>query len=286
MLTLYQFPSEANDEFITSNGITAADISPGPKTICIHLLRYRQIQSEMQKVLYEKPSPAYPPVDFDQWQQQMYNRIHEWYNNIPRSNIHTDLEQKIIGSFELTKHRALLYLYQPSLNIPTPSSSSLVKISNTATNMIQLYREFFREHRLTIYWQAVENLSSAGTALMFSYVNSAQVRENLTLCSLESLVHMCSSVLWGMVEHFPAFKGKRDAFDITASEILADLNTSSVGASNRAQNHGPQILRPTTNSDTDMDIPQPPFLFSDFDDTSFDWGAFENRNEFLTPTWL
>jgi hypothetical protein len=282
-------------------------------------------------------------MDFDEWQQRMYNRIQEWYNNIPRSNSQTDLEQKIIGNFELTLHRALLYLYQPSLNIPTPSESSLVKIADAATNMIQLYRQFFREHRLTIYWQAVENLSSAGTALMFSYVNSPQVQELLTLCSLESLVHMCSSVLWGMVEHFPAFKGKRDAFDITASEILADLNTSSAAtnaterlfmwdntspgehrghqidaghtasavrqsgqqvlpradsaglplflastaaASNRAQNQVPQLLLPSTAGNSDMDMPQLPFSFSDFDDASFDWGAIENTNELSTLTWL
>jgi hypothetical protein len=193
----------------------------------MHLLRYRQIQSEMQTVLFEKPSPAYAPIDLSQWQQQMHDRIQVWYNNVPRSNNQTDLERKVIDNFELTLHRALFYLYHPSRNIPFPSESALVKVTEAATHMIQLYRRFFREHRLTIYWQAVENLSSAGTTLMFCYVNSAQVRERLMLRALESLVHICSSVLWGMVEHFPAFKGKRDAFDLTASKILADINNSS-----------------------------------------------------------
>jgi hypothetical protein len=193
----------------------------------MHLLRYRQIQSEMQTVLYEKQSPAYAPMDLGLWQQTMHHRIQRWYDNIPRSSSQTEHEKRIIENFELIFHWALFYLYHPSLNIPSPSDSALVTITETATHMIQLYRRFFCEHRLTIYWQAVENLSSAGSALMFSYVNSPQVQERLTFRSLESLVHTCSSVLWGMVEHFPAFKGKRDAFDIMASEILADLSTNS-----------------------------------------------------------
>lgn len=99
-------------------------------------------------------------------------------------------------------------------------------MTKAAMKMIPLYCRFFRCNMLTIYWQAVENLFSAGTALMYAYVQSAQVREIVTLHSLESLVHTCSSVLWGMVERFPLLQSKRDAFDATALEVLADLNAS------------------------------------------------------------
>jgi len=98
-------------------------------------------------------------------------------------------------------------------------------MTQAAINVIQLYRRFFRERVLTIYWQAVENLFSAGTALMFGFVRSPSVRETMTFRMLETLVHTCSSVLWGMVEHFPAFQGKRDAFDMAASKTLSDLSS-------------------------------------------------------------
>lgn len=177
----------------------------------------------MQAVLYERQPPACHLRDLNRWQQEMRERIYAWHDSIPRADGLTDHEQKVIGNFELTFHRALLYLYHPSLSIPSPSQPALLVIADAATNIIHLYRRLFVERTLTIYWQAVENLSSAGTALMSSYVNSRQVREQLTFRSLESLVRTCSSVLWGMVEHFPAFKGKRDAFDIVASKTLADL---------------------------------------------------------------
>ncbi|KEF57357.1 uncharacterized protein A1O9_05274 [Exophiala aquamarina CBS 119918] len=191
--------------------------------------------------------------------------------------------------------------------------------------MIKLYRQFFRDHRLTIYWQAVENLSSAGTALMSSYVTSSRVREQLDLRSLESLVNTCSSVLWGMVEHFPDFKGKRDAFDINASKVLADLAQSNektqtpmataldftttkmgnsilrssdmepsddLAAATDSDSGGvakrildPQFSLPMTDVGPDTYTPQVDFSLSDFDDVSFDWEAFQNMNEFLVLTW-
>jgi hypothetical protein len=294
----------------------------------------------MQTVLYEKQFPTHDPIDLGRWQQQMHTRIQQWYNSTPRSDRRTDQEQKVIDNFELTFHRGLFYLYHPAPNIPLPSASALINITEAATNMIQLYRRFFCEHTLTIYWQAVENLSSAGIALIFSYVNSTKVQERLTFRSLEALVHSCSSVLWGMVEHFPAFKVKRDAFDIMASEILADLTSGSVvpdgpqrlfswdniSAARRknapmyAGNTLHSIRQPGVLSETGREdeprfhtslsvdgirvhqglphplsgigresnnnIPQAPFLFSEFDDVPFDWGIIENTNEFFTPIWL
>lgn len=181
----------------------------------------------MQTVLYETAFPVHATGDLSQWQAHMHSRIQAWYEDTPRDDNVSNRERRILENFELTFHRALFFLYHPSLNIPEPPEASLLSMTDAAIKMIELYRQFFRDHRLTIYWQAVENLSSAGTALMFSYVASPRVRDRLSLRSLESLVNICSSVLWGMVEHFPDFKGKRDAFDITASKVLADLSPSS-----------------------------------------------------------
>ncbi|KAI1623940.1 fungal-specific transcription factor domain-containing protein [Exophiala viscosa] len=171
-----KFPSQENDECITPDGINVVDENaPKPKRVSIHVFRYRRIQSEMQTVLYENPSvAACPTMDLCRWQEQMHNRIQCWYNDTPRRETLTDRERKNLENFELTYHRALLYLYRPSRNIPSPLESSLLAVAEAATHMIRLYPTFFREHRLTIYWQAVENLLSAGTALLYSYVDSPQ----------------------------------------------------------------------------------------------------------------
>lgn len=278
----------------------------------------------MQTVLYEKPFPVRASIGLSHWQANMQIRIQAWYKDAPRNENVTNRERRILENFELTFHRALFFLYHPSPNIPEPPEESLLSMTDAAIKMIKLYRQFFRDHRLTIYWQAVENLSSAGTALMFSYVASSRVREQLDLRSLESLVNTCSSVLWGMVEHFPDFKGKRDAFDITASKILADLAqgqekgqtpmattvdfTTDMGGSPlctydieppddipvtiasdaggvTTRIPGHQFSFPMTAPEADTYAPQVDFSLSDFNDVSFDWEAFQNMDEFLVPTW-
>lgn len=205
-------------------------------------------------MLYETQPAACGVVDLDLWQKGMHERIQNWYNDTPRRESLTVRERKNLENFELTYHRALFYLYHPSRNIPCPLAPALVTVMDAATSMIRLYRRFFTEHRLTILWQAVENLFSAGTALMYSYVNSVVIRERISLHELESLVHTCSSVLWGMVEHFPDFKGKRDAFDMVVSKTFADLNTNypdstnHLGGASVSSNSGTGLLSGTNNS--------------------------------------
>lgn len=195
------------------------------KSISIHLFRYRRLQSEIRTMLYENLPSGHLSANLHEWQKDMDRRLHQWYGEVPRSETLNRYEKTDVENFELSMQRALLLLYQPSPNMPDPPDPTLLVISNIASKLIQICRRYFHEYRLTIYWQAVERLSSAGTALIYSYVNSSQVRDSTPLTQLESLLSTCSSVLWGMVEHFPAFKNKRDAFDILASKTLADLSS-------------------------------------------------------------
>ncbi|CAG9982248.1 unnamed protein product [Clonostachys byssicola] len=232
-----KFPSLMNDEFITATGVDMTQNRPfWTKSISIHLFRYRRLQSEIRTMLYENLPSGHLSVNLHEWQKDMDRRLHQWYSEVPQSETLNKYEKTDVENFELSMQRALLLLYQPSPNMTDPPGPTLLVISNIASKLIQIYRRYFREYRLTIYWQAVESLSSAGTALIYSYVNSAQVRGSIPLTQLESLFSTCSSVLWGMVEHFPAFKNKRDAFDILASKTLADLSGNQT-----------QVLRHTSN---------------------------------------
>jgi hypothetical protein len=272
-----------DDVFITKYGITAGEEDRvfWSKSISIHLFRYRQLQSEIFSVLYER-QPAYATVDIEHWQEHMHERITRWYSETPVGENVTEHEEKELGNFELSFQRILLFLYSPSPNILAPSESALSAINDSATRMIQLYRHLFPEYRLSIYWQAIECLSAAGIALMFSYVKSSVVREKMTLRTLESLVHACSSVLWGMVEHFPAFKWKRDAFDVLSSEILTDIaqsahttNASSSVAGEETMSQLAQQFLPVSGEPSYDGIFASPFLggFSDESLTFLDWNS-------------
>lgn len=202
----------------------------------------------MQRVLSETPSSPYLPVNMEEWQRQMRERIEEWYNGRPQSEALSDCERGVVDTFEVTYHAALFYLYRPSRNIPSPTGSQLLAMSHAASRMISLYRRFFCDRQLTIYWQAAENLSSAGTCLMFAYANSHEVRQSLTFRSFEALVRTCSSVLWGMVERFPSFQGKRDEFDKVAYKVLEDLSTvARTSPTNSRPDHAEATFEPYSN---------------------------------------
>lgn len=156
----------------------------------------------------------------------MRGRIDGWYNSTP---IHGDLssyEKGVLETLEATHYTAVFHLYRPSPNNPSPSGEQAAEMAQAAVRMIHLYQRFFRRHMLSIYWRSIENIFSAGTALMLAYIQFPDVREVITLSSLESLIHTCSSLLWGMVERFPSFQGKRDAFDIAASKALEEPKTT------------------------------------------------------------
>ncbi|OJJ50365.1 hypothetical protein ASPZODRAFT_13449 [Penicilliopsis zonata CBS 506.65] len=220
-----QFPSEIADQYITPNANPLSERRPlsGSKRVSLHLFRYRQIQSEIRTMLYERPIIQYMSMVLDEWQEQMRQRIEMWYHSVPATESLNDCDKRIIETFEVTYNSALFYLLRPSPNIPSPSGDQLVAMTHAAQNMITLYQQFFLQRVLTIYWQSVENISSAGTALMLAYAQSSRVRAAISFRRLESLSRTCSSVLWAMVEHFPAFRNKRDAFDETASRILSNL---------------------------------------------------------------
>ncbi|RSL57983.1 hypothetical protein CEP53_006275 [Fusarium sp. AF-6] len=222
-----KFPSDVADEFITADEIQSTTVSV-PKQIALQMFRYREIQSELRFMLWERP-PPYAQINLSEWQNHMRQRIDDWYSSMPLGSHLGSFEKGVLSNFEVTHNTALFNLYRPSPNNPTPSEQQAVTMAEIATNMIHLYQRLFRQKRLSIYWQSIENVFSAGTALMLAYIRSPGVQQALTLTSLESLVHTCSSLLWGMVERFPSFQGKRDAFDITASKVLEAVKTDSVG---------------------------------------------------------
>ncbi|KAM5385686.1 hypothetical protein ACJZ2D_000885 [Fusarium nematophilum] len=227
-----KFPSDAKDEHITpdASGCFSEEQISGSKRISLHLYQYRQFQSEIRRALHEEPFLPTDPSSLNTWQQQMHGKIETWYRTTPQGSNFTSGEKEVIETFEVTYNTALFNLYRPSPNIPSPSGPQLLLMTQAATKMIRPYRQFFRQHTLTIYWQAVENASSAGLALLYGFIQAPEVRETMTLYTLNSLVHLCSSVLWGMVEHFPSLKGKRDAFDAASSQVLADLNEGRTAA--------------------------------------------------------
>jgi hypothetical protein len=272
------------------------------KLVCLHVLRWRQLQSEMQTVLHEQSPPGHAVIDVAAWQHDVDNRIMIWYQSLPRASTFDPNEKRIIENFDLTYHRALLYLYQPSPNQPSPTEAAWLRILDAAENMVRLYRKFFEEKRFTIYWQAVQGLSAAGTALLNAYSSSRSVKERITLSALRELVQTCSNVLWGMVSLFPSFKAKRESFDEYVAVKLQELEATSSKDTDTAPGISieyhhmdagdiftAEVSLPDGYTDSGL-IPFQPddnimHHWTDFEQAAFDWDALDSTVDFIPDTW-
>ncbi|KAH8169004.1 fungal specific transcription factor domain-containing protein [Sarocladium implicatum] len=224
-----KFPSVMRDEFITTDGVNTSEAhTSASKHVALHIMRFRLIQSEMQSILYDRAPTPFKPIDLHQWQQEMRLRLDGWYNSIPARKNASGMKKTVISTFELTYKVGLVDLYRSTPNIAAPSAAQHLEAAVASAQVIRLYKDFLIEHKLTIWWLAVQCLFTAGEALLSGYVHTATVRERLSFRELQTLVQTCSSTLWGITEHFPAGIGKRDAFDTLSTEILADLGKRSM----------------------------------------------------------
>lgn len=164
----------------------------------------------------------------------MHSRIQDWYDGVQeqeRSSWQGRFPNAESSRFELPFQRALLLLYRPSTMIPAPSQQARAHLASAACRAITLYKQFYTEHRINLFWQAAANIFDAGTALMDSYAESSPVRESLDLSDLDSLTHLCSNLLWALVERSPAFRHKRDEFDRIREQTLSGFrNQGRVGS--------------------------------------------------------
>ena len=217
------------DEFITTEGVNTSEAhTSASKHVALYIMRFRLIQSEMQSILYDRAPRPYKPIDLDQWQHEMRLRLDGWYNSVPARKNASGMKKTVIETFELTYKVGVLDLYRSTPNISAPSAAQHFEAAMAAAQVIELYKDFLVEHKLTIWWLAIQCLSTAGEALLSGYVHTGTVRERLSFRDLQTLVQTCSSTLWGITEHFPAGIGKRDAFDTLSAEILADLGKRSM----------------------------------------------------------
>jgi hypothetical protein len=72
-----------DDEYITPEGILPGPVSE-KKTLTIHFLRMRLLQSEIRRVLYLKKRPE-PRSEEHPWYAQMEQKLKDWVENCPQN---------------------------------------------------------------------------------------------------------------------------------------------------------------------------------------------------------
>lgn len=209
-------PVDVDDEYITE-GTVLPQSGPSQKALAVHLIRYRQLESEIMQVLHQKPPLALVTFDHHLWRYDMRRRLYEWRDTVPPHNSPSQLAPMEI--FDGCLYNSLLQLYSPSRHMPTLSSEDMGFLAECAQKSIEAYRSSFRDGKLRFYWRTVHNLFRSGVALIYCLKNWPEDQTNADTGIMKTTVNSCSAVLWGMVERYPAGRPCRDIFETLCQSL-------------------------------------------------------------------
>ncbi|KAL2811061.1 fungal-specific transcription factor domain-containing protein [Aspergillus granulosus] len=189
------------------------------RALAVHLLKHRILESEIYTTLNEKQPSNGAVLDIAVWRDSVQQRLHEWHSAVPPIQQSTHLTPAEIFNGSLYNTQVLLYY--PSRHFPNPSTHDLAILARSATDAIDCYSQSFRAGELRFFWRTVHNLFRSGVAIVYcSQASQTQHIPGLSAENATASINSCSSLLWGMVERYPAGRPYRDIFDRLSNSIL------------------------------------------------------------------
>lgn len=191
--------------------------------LAIHILRHRQIESEIERYRSEMVQPENLNANFRDWKAQIHSRLIQWKEQCPIFIKPTALvpPDMIDGLFSVAIVRLYSSPLQPIAHFDDATSTAV--LVQHAVKSIAIYKKTFREGRLRFFWRTLHNIYLCGSALVQAYkrlLSWATPPAGIDLDDLRYSLTVCSAVLWGMAERYPAGTRFRDDFDVLVADIL------------------------------------------------------------------
>lgn len=156
------FPCDVSDEYITTEHILHPHLpQKSSRTISIVMFRIRQLQSEIQKVLYQMSELPRRFMDLDKWMRDIKRRLYEWYESAPKSQNETGSGYNL-GFVDLNYQQTRLLLYGLSPRIPKPSEENLGYVADSGSQIVMAYQGLQAAGKINYTWLACHNLFIAG----------------------------------------------------------------------------------------------------------------------------
>jgi hypothetical protein len=189
------------------------------QALAIHILRYRQLESAIQTYRSQSVQDEASLYDSITLRSQLFTRLLAWKEQCPpffqpTKQVSLDI---IEGLFEV----AVVRLYSTSSRLASLSQDETITLLKHAAHGITMYRKSFKEGWLRFYWRTIHNLYSCGSALIHCVKASAASPDVIIdMGQAMYLATICSNVLWGMAERYPAGIRLRDTFDDLADNAF------------------------------------------------------------------
>ncbi|CAN3367554.1 pyrimidine pathway regulatory protein 1 [Diutina catenulata] len=209
------FPSKLDDaEIVPLECISAKKKfagHPSYKRVACSMFKIRQIQSELQRILYTNCELPRKFKSVDEWRGSILRRLHEWRQSCPRKpeEMNCDFNTRF---FDLNYYHALLNLYGLSPKNHLLSTEDFLQVSKAARGLIEVYQELLMKKSINFTWAAVHNLFMAGSSYLFSIYNCEEVRELNPIFEVKTITSQTLNILNSLVDRCDAAVTCRDIF--------------------------------------------------------------------------
>jgi len=156
------FPVDVDDECITISGIRPQPLGRKPsRTISLHMFRIRQLQSEIQQILYQTSEVPRRFQSLEGWRRDMEARLQHWIDTAPKNQGEAGCGYNL-SFIDLNYQQTRLLLYGLCPAVPQPTTEAYEIIADSGSKIIKAYRHLHREKSINYSWLACHNLFMAG----------------------------------------------------------------------------------------------------------------------------
>ncbi|KAK6528015.1 Fungal specific transcription factor [Arthrobotrys megalospora] len=216
------FPEDIDDSLISEYGILKEHPNAQNKssrTIACHMFRIRQLQSEIQKILYQQSELPRKFKNINDWREDMERRLNDWTISVPKKDNEANCGYNM-GFIDLNYQQTRLLLYGLSPAVPKPDTAAYLVISDAGDRIIKAYRSLHQSKSINYTWLACHNLFTAGTSFLCALWHSQEVRKRTTVDKIDHNAMACKVIFESMQERCPAAIGCRDVFENLASATI------------------------------------------------------------------
>ncbi|KAF3914858.1 hypothetical protein ABW20_dc0105280 [Dactylellina cionopaga] len=216
------FPEDIDDSLISEYGIHKEHpnaVRKSSRTIACHMFRIRQLQSEIQKILYQQSEVPRQFKEVNDWRKDMERRLTDWTISVPKKDNEANCGYNM-GFIDLNYQQTRLLLYGLSPAVPKPDTAAYLVIADAGDRIIKAYRSLHRSKSINYTWLACHNLFTAGTSYLCSLWHSPEVRKRTTVDQIDHNAMACKLIFESMQERCPAAIGCRDVFENLASATI------------------------------------------------------------------
>lgn len=223
-----RLPSALDDAFIVEDSPLEMDYSdalddaatmPSYKSVALSIIEIRQLQGEVQRILYENgPLPrAFETVG--QWRAHMHGELERWRNATPKTTRAMNCDFHV-EFFALNYNHTLLALNGLSPRTFKLSPDAYRAVLEALKNLMLCYTLLQAKKAINYTWAAVHNLFIAGTSYLFALYNSPDVRRHNHLHEVKKVTEECISVLTLLMPSCDAARSCSDTFQVLAAAVL------------------------------------------------------------------